>query len=605
MKFNFNDLDKSLQFGARELAVEYKVAEGEGVRVIARRADRLSVKIEGDVATIGYSFKSEFFRGLVKAFAGEACVQKSAFSHLALMADCSRNAVLTVNTAKKLIRILAACGYDRLELYTEDTYKIENRPAFGLFRGAYTQAELKELDEYAANFGVTLIPCIQTLAHLNSIFRWKEFSDLRDCNDILLCDDENVYRLIDDMFAQLSRSFTARVAHIGMDEAHMVGLGKYLDKHGYRNRFEIINKHLVRVLSIAEKYGFSCYMWGDMYFRLAFGGEYYRYDKEIPQSVIDAVPKNVNLIYWDYYQSDKKVYDGMIKSYRKIGNPMSFAGGAWRWSGFMPQNGFSLDNSRLALDSCIEHGVEDILLTAWGDNGGEASVFSVLPNIIYYAERRYGGELASSFKNITGCALEDFLTLDLPDTVFEKPQKGYIANYSKIFFYNDVLLGIFNSVAKKEYAALYRSALKKISAARLRAGDYAYLFDTARAFLEVIAEKYDVGTDIRSAYAANDRERLAALCKRLDKIVKKLRAFYKAYSAQWYKENKANGMEVQDARIFGLIGRIGACRARIESYLAGETQSLEELSDRYEWYVDETRNFMWNDWASIISACIV
>jgi hypothetical protein len=35
--------------------------------------------------------------------------------------------------------------------------------------------ELKEIDVYAQKCGMEVIPCIQTLAHLNQIFRWPKY----------------------------------------------------------------------------------------------------------------------------------------------------------------------------------------------------------------------------------------------------------------------------------------------------------------------------------------------------------------------------------------------------------------------------------------------
>ena len=49
----------------------------------------------------------------------------------------------------------------------------------------------------------------------------------------------------------------------------MVGLGRYLDKHGYVNRFELLLKHLNKVCEIAQKYGFKPMMWVDMFFNFA------------------------------------------------------------------------------------------------------------------------------------------------------------------------------------------------------------------------------------------------------------------------------------------------------------------------------------------------
>lgn len=101
-----------------------------------------------------------------------------------------------------------------------------------------------------------LIPCIQTLAHLNALNRWPEYKEHFDVDDILLAQDERVYLLIDHMFATLADSFTSRVVHIGMDEAHLLGRGRYADLHGVEERFGIMARHLRRVCDIGEKYGF-------------------------------------------------------------------------------------------------------------------------------------------------------------------------------------------------------------------------------------------------------------------------------------------------------------------------------------------------------------
>lgn len=249
--------------------------------------------------------------------------------------------------------------------------------------------------------------------------------------------------------------------------------------------------------------------------------------------------------------------------------------------------------------------MDDIAVTAWGDNGGEASIFSVLPSVVYFAERRYGGDVETSFRNIVGCDFEDFLALDLPDAVYKDLPEGYLANSSKIFLYNDLFLGIFDGAAKPEYKRVFRANLKKISAARSRAGKFAYLFDTAYTLLDAVLEKYDFGARLIAAYGANDRETLAALVKDLGRIEKKVRVFYKAFSAQWYRENKPNGMEVHDARLGGLLGRILACKARLTGYLSGGIPALEELEEERLGGYERTKGLMYNNWAELISANIV
>ena len=606
--FDFTQLPQELLPGAEELAKHFGVPAGSGARVLAEKAERLTVRKEGGNVIIGYSEKHEFFRGLAKAFAGKQCSETSAFSHLTLMADCSRNAVMNVETVKKLLRVLAAGGYDRLMLYIEDTYKVEGQPMFGYLRGAYTEEELKELDAYADSLGILLVPCMQTLAHLNAIFRWDDYASVRDCNDILLCGEERTYALIEDMFRQLSRSLNSREIHIGMDEAWMVGLGKYLDKHGYENRFDIINRHLARVLEIAEKYGYHCCMWGDMFYHLAFHGDYYRFDAEIPEEVRKQVPKNVDLVYWDYYHLDKKVYDGMLTGFQKFGNPVIFAGGAWRWTGFAPQNRFSLQASEQAIDSCIEHGVKNIICTAWGDNGGEASIFSVLPSVLYYGARRYGADVKADFADATGCRFDDFMTLELPDEVNRTPHKDYLANYSKVFLYNDLFLGIFDSAANPAYRDVFRTSLAKMKAAEKRAGDYRYVFSSLCALLDAVSEKYDLGVRIRAAYLAGDRAAAKELCAKIGLVIRKVKKFYALFSAQWHTDNKPNGFEVQDARLGGLIARLSACRKRLSDWADGKGD-LPELKEERVYAAPEKNGeldgLLYNCWTATISACPV
>ena len=54
--------------------------------------------------------------------------EKGDISTLCYMADMSRNAVYSISAAKRMIRLLAFCGYDSMMLYTEDTYEIPEYP---------------------------------------------------------------------------------------------------------------------------------------------------------------------------------------------------------------------------------------------------------------------------------------------------------------------------------------------------------------------------------------------------------------------------------------------------------------------------------------------
>ena len=152
------------------------------------------------------------------------------------MLDCSRNAVAAPEKLRSIIRRLAKMGMNQLFLYMEDTYEVPDHPYFGTYRGRYTREELQSLDSYCSLFGIELVPCIQTLAHLHSFLRWHNSENLRDTGDILKAGSEEVYAFI----------------HIGMDEAHMLGLGNYLKENGYEESSVIIRKHTEKVLELCK-----------------------------------------------------------------------------------------------------------------------------------------------------------------------------------------------------------------------------------------------------------------------------------------------------------------------------------------------------------------
>lgn len=174
------------------------------------------------------------------------------FKTFGTMLDCSRNAVMTVDAVKRWIDLTAKLGCNTLHLYMEDTYEVDGHPYFGHLRGRYSKAELKQIDAYAAAHGMQVIPCIQTLAHVNALFHWPVYREIRDAADILLTGDERTYALVDGMFRTLRECLRTNIVNIGMDEADLLGLGKYLTLHGYRDRFSILMEHLRRVSEMAK-----------------------------------------------------------------------------------------------------------------------------------------------------------------------------------------------------------------------------------------------------------------------------------------------------------------------------------------------------------------
>ena len=589
MKLNLTALAENLQEGTRETLGKLGFTEGkDGVPVTATPSDVLTVEYDGKTLKIGYPALNQYYRAL-RLVKQNGCApfsvrEECAVKELGIMADCSRNAVRNLPYLKRLIRDLALMGYNQLQLYTEDTYEIPEEPYFGYMRGRYTAEELKETVRYAALFGVEVVPCIQTLAHLNQIFRWQnEYREVNDVGDILLIGEEKTYELIERMISACRNCFTSDKIHIGMDEAHLVGRGAYEDKHGgVTDRHGLFKQHLKRVIEICEKYGFRPMMWSDMFFRLAFNGEYYpEVGTEIDESVLEGVPAGLRLVYWDYYHTEYDHYEYMIRMHQKFGTEVSFAGGAWRWAGFTGFNDYSFRSMRPAIDACRATGLDKFFLTMWGDNGAECSDLALLPTLVMSAERLYGHEdYAPAFKALTGMEANDFLTLDLPNQPLGKISEDVDCS-SKYMLYNDCLGGILDCCVEGGESDYYRRHAQTIAAAEEKAGEYAYLFATQRTLCEVLSLKYELGAVVRKAYGKKDKTELKRIATTVyPQLLEKLDAFYAAFEKQWYFENKPFGFEVQDYRIGGLIHRVKHCASRLIDYADGKLDTLPELDEK-------------------------
>lgn len=624
MKLKITGLCDDRKFVAKELSEQlgFEFCEsgehGEIVRFTEGEALRISRKNgEGEITAAN---TAQFCRALAMYLDNASKTaefeveEKPNYETLGVMIDCSRNAVISEEMFKKTVRQLAVMGYNVIQLYTEDTYEIEGRPYFGYLRGRYTKDELKRFDSYAKSFGIELQPCVQTLAHLGQAIRWACMRPITDCNDILLVGEEETYRFIDDMFKTLAECFTSRNVNIGMDEAHMLGLGKYLDKHGYTDRSMIMVEHLKRVVEIATKYGFKPMMWSDMFFRLAFGGNYYAADSSISDEVRKKVPEEVSLVYWDYYSEKLETYDKMITRHMEFDNKIVFAGGAWRWNGFTPANGYSLLTSRLAAESCKKNGIKDVLVTIWGDDGGETPLFAVLPALQFWAEDCYGEatdeeNLEARFKACTGASFADFMLMDLPSLTPDNPAPGRCGtNPSKYLFYQDVLMGLFDKhVAKGELSGHFRDTANKLYKAAKRNPNFKYLFDTQANLCEVLEIKAELGVELKEAYDNGNRDELNVIANEtIPELLARVDDFYESFRAQWNTENKIFGFDMSEIRIGGLKMRIAAAARRINEFLNGEIDKIDELEQErlyFDCRTEEKPNTIgYNRWREIATA---
>lgn len=611
-----SDTAPELRAALESVFEETGITVGAGGRqlLLEKREKGLSVRVEEQKITIAYTRRCELFRGIGLAKEhfdepGFFIEEFPAYKTLGLLADNSRNAVNTVETMKKAIRVTALMGFNVYMPYMEDVYEVPEYPYFGYMRGRYTKEEMQELDRYAQQFGIELIPAIQTLAHVNAIFHWPAFQGVRDLDDILLVGEEETYRLLDRMLASISEMFSSRRINIGMDEAFSLGRGRYFDINGKRPKSEIMLLHLTRMLELCDKYGLKPMMWSDMFTR---NGD----------SVVDELPNGlsdrIGLIHWDYCTGKTEYAVEAFQQHKKLAPHVVFAGGAWKWEGYAPFLEYSYMTTRNALEAVRQCGIDEVIVTAWSDAGGEASLFSVLPVYQMFAEACYENNMTDGHvaKRLQACAdacMADFTALELPNLpVPGEMGGGYATNPARYLLFQDVLMGLYDRhVIEDAFAEHFASLVPRYEEAIRRNPKWSYIFELMLAMSRLLASKVDIGIKLKKAYDAGDRTQLAVLLERLRELRGLCVDFHRSVRTQWLTENKAFGLDVQDIRLGGVTARVDTAIMRVEDYLSGRTDRLEELEPdrlyadgRPADSTDSPNTHVWH-WREIVSAGVV
>ncbi|KAJ2026427.1 hypothetical protein GGI06_000164 [Coemansia sp. S85] len=531
--------------------------------------------------------------------------EKAQFETLALMIDCSRNGVLSVQSVYAMLRNMALMGFNMLQLYTEDTYKVAGEPFFGYLRGGYTQDELRAIDDYAFSVGIEVVPCIQTLGHLGQILQWPRFAGLRDTNEVILSRLPETYELLEKLIATVSAPLRSKRIHIGMDEAYGVGEGRFRSMFGAQEGTAIFVEHLARVHAICAKSGLRAMIWSDMLFCLAAKNNalYAYYDQSNNPadalSKVEGIPPDVDLVFWDYYHTLPEIYARKIQQHRDLGCASPWmAGGAWTWSRLWCYLPFSFESNRASLTAAKspQGRVASFMLTIWGDEGNECDFFSALPVMLYAGNHAYTDRteidpafMENTFSAICGGSLGDWMHAsridDIPQDAAHMDARSQLpSNMSKWLLWEDPML----SFMSPQYAALdlethYTQIADRLldcalsstnsgrSAVPGRPNSVRYplnrLLRMPGLLARVLSLKCHLRDKLIAPYRAGDRAALLQVVEtRLRPLIEAQRELWLYHRSRWHRIYKPFGWETLELRYGGLTARLQTMYDRLVAY---------------------------------------
>lgn len=598
MKISFKNLPSELALGAEKAAktLEFEISD-DGIELFAIRGDSIRADMKNEKITVCYKEKNHFFRAL--SLVKEGLLNNSfpisetpIIDKVGAMPDLSFGAPMTVEAIHSLTDYTAVMGMNTLYLYMEDMYEVPSRKYFGYMSGKYSYEELKSIDDYAFDYGIEVIPCIQTLGHLNKYMQWAESGDIRETDRELSVDKEASYVFIKEMLEAATAPFRSKRVHIGMDEAWGLGRGRAsISKFGLRSQEELFLSHLKKVSKIAEDLGLEPIIWNDFLFCLNSGSGISKYDAEteIPADIMAQIPKNVSLVYWHYGEEVMGCDDHMVAKNLEFGNDVIYAGGLMMWTFPIPENEFSFLAAEEGLLASKKHGLKEVFTTLWCyDKVGCDCMLSIL-HLQQFAEHAYREsvsreDLKRRFEITTGADFDAFMNMSRAYNAIGKKE---FPNYNERFhgqklLWNDILLGKFDEMLNSggPFHSHYEEFEKYYAEISSKGGKWSPVYERCRIIFDLLAKKSFITENLRSAYLSGNKDFLYECETRLlPELIEKSDALHEELRTMWESTRKPFGFATLDTRLGGMRARYVTAIRALKNYRTGVTKSIPELDE--------------------------
>ena len=321
--------------------------------------------------------------------------------------DISRGQVFTVENAKRYIKILSHYKMNYYFLYIEDVYAHPKYPSIGKDRGALTRQEIKEIDEFAKQRFIDLVPIFECLGHVDNILQHEEYEDLGEFPSAhsLSISNPNIYEFLEDYISELSDCFSTKYFHIGCDESF--DMGRYNSKDYFKNKgkSEALIEFYEKVYHIAKNNGNDYVIMYDDIVRKH-------------EDVLKNLNKNLILMYWDYAPKKKFPY---LEKFLEAGYKVIISPSMLNWQRNFPDNKNASKNIINFIKTAYEYrnaGCLGVLTSTWGDmryySFRENEIFGAILNgaiawtTLNFNYRKFKLNYGFLFYGIEKASLEEF-----------------------------------------------------------------------------------------------------------------------------------------------------------------------------------------------------
>jgi hypothetical protein len=291
--------------------------------------------------------------------------------------DVARGRVPTLESFKKQIDLLAAAKINHLQYYIEHTFHFRRHPDIGRNAGRLTADNIIELDAYARQRHVELVPSLSSFGHLVPVLSLPKYRHLAesgaDCNYWSLAPVlEESYQFLRQLYDEFLPCFSSKKFNMCCDEVWDLGNGQSAALAKRIGKGPLYLRHIKRCRDLAATHGKKVMMWGDIV-------------REYPE-LVPEIPKDITMLDWGY---DRDVTFGRVKDFSAAGLDAYVCPSVNGYGALFPRMWESAVNIAGWAKAGKRHGAVGMLNTDWGDGGHFNFTECAYPGYLFGAEQSW------------------------------------------------------------------------------------------------------------------------------------------------------------------------------------------------------------------------
>jgi len=284
-----------------------------------------------------------------------------------VLLDISRDKVPTMRSLRAMIDWLASLKINEIQLYMEHTFAYRRHRQVWRKASPLTAAEVRGLDAYCRGRCIELVPCQNTLGHLERWLKhpryaplaeatgpWRSpFGDIRTTRSTLNPTDRRSLVLVRSLLDELIPCFSSRRVNVNCDEPFELGQGRSAAICRRRGVERVFVDYVGALRRIVSRHRRQMMCWADVL-------------SNHPRA-LGKMTRDITLLEWGY-EADHP-YLRRCKAIARAGFEFYVCPGTSSWCSFSGRTTNALTNLRVAARAAIELGAAGYLVTDWGDFG--------------------------------------------------------------------------------------------------------------------------------------------------------------------------------------------------------------------------------------------